>query len=102
MAHAYIVDAQHPPFSRHEGALASMRADDLGAVPIKALMARHPAVDCAADTDIAFGCTNTPAAEPVKVAGSRHSLLQVPRGPAPGVSSVPSPETERSDLIQWP
>jgi acetyl-CoA C-acetyltransferase len=56
--HAYIVDAIRTPFGRYGGALSSVRADDLGAVPIRALMARHPALDWAAVTDVIYGCAN--------------------------------------------
>ena len=55
---AYIVDAIRTPFGRYGGALASVRADDLGAVPLKALMARHPALDWSAVSDILYGCAN--------------------------------------------
>jgi acetyl-CoA acyltransferase len=56
--HAYICDAIRTPFGRYGGALASVRADDLGAVALKALMARNPQVDWAAVTDVLFGCAN--------------------------------------------
>ncbi len=56
--HAYICDAVRTPFGRYGGALASVRADDLGAVPIAALMARNPGVDWQAVTDVIFGCAN--------------------------------------------
>ena len=55
---AFICDALRTPFGRYGGALSSVRADDLGAVPIKALMARHPLLDWAAVTDVIFGCAN--------------------------------------------
>ncbi len=58
MSHAYIVDALRTPFGRYGGALSSVRTDDLGAVPIKALMARHPRVDWAEVTDVLYGCAN--------------------------------------------
>ncbi|HEX9844387.1 MAG TPA: 3-oxoadipyl-CoA thiolase, partial [bacterium] len=56
--HAYICDAVRTPFGRYGGALASVRADDLGAVPLVALMARNPRVDWQAVTDVIFGCAN--------------------------------------------
>jgi acetyl-CoA acyltransferase len=56
--HAFICDAVRTPFGRYGGALASVRADDLGAVPLKALMARNGKVDWAAVTDVIFGCAN--------------------------------------------
>ena len=58
MNHAFIVDAQRTPFGRYGGALSSVRTDDLGAIPIKALMARHPQLDWAAITDVIYGCAN--------------------------------------------
>ena len=58
MNHAYIVDALRTPFGRYGGALSSVRADDLGAIPIRALMARHLALDWAAVTDVIYGCAN--------------------------------------------
>lgn len=58
MHQAYICDAIRTPFGRYGGALASVRADDLGAVPLKALMDRNPGVDWEAITDIIFGCAN--------------------------------------------
>jgi len=56
--HAFICDAVRTPFGRYGGVLASVRADDLGAVPIAALMARNPGVDWQAVTDVIFGCAN--------------------------------------------
>jgi acetyl-CoA C-acetyltransferase len=56
--HAYICDAIRTPFGRYGGALATVRADDLGAVPLRALMARNPSVDWQAVTDVIYGCAN--------------------------------------------
>src|SRR6516164_5306721 len=58
MEHAYICDAVRTPFGRYGGALASVRADDLGAIPIRALVERHPDVDWSAVDDIIYGCAN--------------------------------------------
>ncbi len=55
---AYICDAIRTPFGRYGGALSSVRADDLGALPIKALMARHEGVDWARVDDVVYGCAN--------------------------------------------
>ena len=55
---AFICDAIRTPFGRYGGALSSVRADDLGAVPLKALMARNTSVDWAAVTDVLYGCAN--------------------------------------------
>lgn len=55
---AFICDAIRTPFGRYGGALSSVRTDDLGAIPIQALMARNPNVDWAAITDVIYGCAN--------------------------------------------
>ena len=56
--HAYICDAVRTPFGRYGGALSSVRADDLGAVPLRALMQRNARVDWAAVADVIYGCAN--------------------------------------------
>jgi acetyl-CoA C-acetyltransferase len=56
--HAFICDALRTPFGRYGGSLSSVRTDDLGAVPIRALMARHACVDWAAVDDVIYGCAN--------------------------------------------
>jgi acetyl-CoA C-acetyltransferase len=58
MIQAYICDAVRTPFGRYGGALSGVRADDLGAIPLQALMARNPSVDWAAVDDVLFGCAN--------------------------------------------
>ncbi|TSE35644.1 3-oxoadipyl-CoA thiolase [Tepidimonas charontis] len=58
MTHAFICDGVRTPFGRYGGALASVRTDDLAAVPIAALMARHPQLDWAALDDVVYGCAN--------------------------------------------
>jgi acetyl-CoA acyltransferase len=55
---AYICDAIRTPFGKYGGALATVRADDLAALPIKALMARNPSVDWSACDDLIYGCAN--------------------------------------------
>ncbi|HMM65407.1 MAG TPA: 3-oxoadipyl-CoA thiolase [Dokdonella sp.] len=55
---AYVVDATRTPFGRHGGALAGIRCDDLAALPISALMARHPALVWAAVDEVILGCAN--------------------------------------------
>ncbi len=55
---AWIVDGLRTPFGRHRGALSAIRADDLAALPISALMARHPALDWAALDEVVLGCAN--------------------------------------------
>ena len=58
MTEALICDAIRTPIGRYGGALSGVRADDLGAIPLKALMERNPRVDWAAVDDIIFGCAN--------------------------------------------
>jgi acetyl-CoA acyltransferase len=58
MAEAFICDAARTAIGRYAGGLAAVRTDDLGAVPLKALMARNEGVDWAAVDDVIFGCAN--------------------------------------------
>jgi 3-oxoadipyl-CoA thiolase len=58
MTHAYICDAIRTPFGRYGGALSSVRADDLAAMPIRALMERNPSVDWSQVGDVLYGCAN--------------------------------------------
>jgi acetyl-CoA acyltransferase len=58
MNEAFICDAIRTPIGRYGGALAGVRADDLGAIPLKALMERNPQVDWTAVEDIIYGCAN--------------------------------------------
>ena len=58
MKNAYIIDAIRTPFGRYGGELASVRADDLGALPIKALMERNSSVNWEAVDDVIYGCAN--------------------------------------------
>jgi len=58
MNDAYICDAIRTPIGRYGGALKDVRADDLGAVPIKALIERNPGVDWRAVDDVIYGCAN--------------------------------------------
>ncbi len=58
MQDAFICDAVRTPFGRYGGSLAAVRADDLAAVPLKALQQRNPRVDWSAVDDVVFGCAN--------------------------------------------
>ncbi|TXJ05367.1 MAG: 3-oxoadipyl-CoA thiolase, partial [Alicycliphilus sp.] len=58
MTQAFICDAIRTPFGRYGGALAGVRTDDLGALPIKALMERNTGVDWKAVNDVLYGCAN--------------------------------------------
>jgi 3-oxoadipyl-CoA thiolase len=55
---AFICDAIRTPFGRYAGALAAVRTDDLGAIPIAALVARNPGVDWGRVDDVVYGCAN--------------------------------------------
>lgn len=58
MKSAWICDAVRTPIGRYGGTLSSIRTDDLGAIPIKALLDRHPNLDASAIDDLIFGCAN--------------------------------------------
>lgn len=70
---AYICDAVRTPIGRYGGGLAAIRADDLGAVPLKALLARNPSLDPAAVEEVFYGCANQSGEDNRNVA--RMSLL---------------------------
>ncbi|AOA59892.1 3-oxoadipyl-CoA thiolase [Acinetobacter larvae] len=78
MKNAYIIDAIRTPFGRYGGALASLRADDLGALPIKALMARQPAVDWQNVDDVIYGCANQAGEDNRNVARMSALLAELP------------------------
>jgi len=78
MNQAYICDAIRTPFGRYGGALSSVRADDLGALPIKALMARNPQVDWQAVTDVIYGCANQAGEDNRNVAHMASLLAGLP------------------------
>ena len=73
-AQAFICDAVRTPFGRYGGALAGVRADDLAALPIKALAERNPGVDWAAVDDLVYGCANQ-AGEDNRNVGRMAALL---------------------------
>ena len=75
---AFICDAIRTPFGRYGGALSSVRTDDLGAVPLKALMARNPKVDWAAVTDVIYGCANQAGEDNRNVAHMASLLAGLP------------------------
>lgn len=74
MKNAYIVDAIRTPFGRYAGGLAPVRADDLGAVPIAALMQRNPSVNWQQVDDVIYGCANQ-AGEDNRNVGRMSALL---------------------------
>ncbi len=71
---AYIIDAIRTPFGRYGGSLAAVRADDLGAIPIKALMARNSNIDWVKVDDVIYGCANQ-SGEDNRNVGRMSSLL---------------------------
>ena len=73
MTEAYICDAVRTPIGRYGGGLSGIRADDLGAVPIKALLTRNPGLDPAAIEEVFYGCANQAGEDNRNVA--RMSLL---------------------------
>ena len=78
MTHAFICDAIRTPIGRYGGALSSVRTDDLGAIPIKALMARNPNVDWAQITDVMYGCANQAGEDNRNVAHMASLLAGLP------------------------
>ena len=79
MNQAFICDAIRTPFGRYGGALSSVRADDLGAIPLKALMARNPNVDWLAVTDVIYGCVNQAGEDNRNVAHMASLLAGLPQ-----------------------
>ncbi len=78
MKQAFICDAIRTPFGRYAGALSSVRTDDLGAIPLKALMARNPRVDWGAVSDVLFGCANQAGEDNRNVAHMASLLAGLP------------------------
>ena len=78
MNQAFICDAIRTPFGRYGGALSSVRTDDLGAIPIRALMARNPNVDWQAVTDVIYGCANQAGEDNRNVAHMSSLLAGLP------------------------
>jgi 3-oxoadipyl-CoA thiolase len=78
MNQAFICDAVRTPFGRYGGALSSVRTDDLGAVPLKALVARNPKVDWLAVTDVIYGCVNQAGEDNRNVAHMASLLAGLP------------------------
>ena len=85
MNEALIFDAVRTPVGRFGGALATVRADDLGAVPMKALMARHPHLDWSQLDDVFYGCANQAGEDNRNVARMSALLAGLPVS-VPGVT----------------
>ncbi len=82
MQHAFICDGVRTPIGRYGGALSSVRTDDLGAVPIQALMARHPALDWDRLDEVYYGCVNQAGEDNRNVARMSALLAGLPTGVA--------------------
>ncbi|WP_417594471.1 3-oxoadipyl-CoA thiolase [Oceanospirillum sp.] len=78
MKDAYICDAIRTPFGRYAGSLSSVRADDLGAIPIKALMERNPQVDWSLIDDVIYGNANQAGEDNRNVARMSSLLAGMP------------------------
>src|SRR5690606_2592496 len=82
---AFICDAIRTPFGRYGGALSAVRADELGAVPMHALMQRNPQVDWARLDDVIYGCANQAGEDNRNVARMSALLAGLPVD-VPGVT----------------
>ena len=85
MTEAFICDAIRTPFGRYGGALSTVRADDLGALPIQALMARNPQVDWEVVADVIYGCANQAGEDNRNIARMCSLLAGLPEA-VPGVT----------------
>src|SRR5215831_7859582 len=81
----FICDAVRTPIGRYGGALAHVRTDDLAAVPIKALLKRHPDVDWSALDEVVYGCTNQAGEDNRNIARMALLLAGIPES-VPGVT----------------
>ena len=78
MTDAFVCDAVRTPIGRYAGSLASVRCDDLGAIPIRALLQRNPQVDWQAVDDVVYGCANQAGEDNRNVARLASLLAGVP------------------------
>ena len=79
MNHAFICDAVRTPIGRYGGALKDVRADDLGALPLRELMRRNPSVDWSAIDDVIYGCANQAGEDNRNVARMAALLAGLPQ-----------------------
>ncbi len=89
MGDVFVCDAVRTPIGRFGGSLAKVRADDLAAAPIKALMARHPKLDWSAVDEVYFGCANQAGEDNRNVARMALLLAGLPES-VPGSHAQPS------------
>src|SRR3546814_837756 len=85
MNHAYICDAVRTPIGRYGGILSAVRADDLGALPLRALLERNPGLDPAAIEEVFYGCANQAGEDNRNVARMSLLLASLPAA-VPGVT----------------
>jgi len=82
MTHVFICDGARTPIGRYGGALSSVRPDDLGAIPIRALIERNPKLDAAAIEEVIFGCANQAGEDNRNVARMSSILAGLPESVA--------------------
>ena len=80
MTEAWICEALRTPIGRYGGALSSIRTDDLGAIPLAAIMARNPDLDPQAIDDLIYGCANQAGEDNRNVARMSGLLAGLPAG----------------------
>src|SRR5579872_1957297 len=85
MQNAYLCDALRTPIGRYGGALSAVRTDDLAAIPMRALLARHSKVDWSALDDVIYGCANQAGEDNRNVARMALLLAGLPQE-VPGVT----------------
>src|SRR5579864_5942389 len=79
MNDVFICDAVRTPFGRYGGTLATMRTDDLAAIPLRSLAARNPGVDWQAVDDVIYGCANQAGEDNRNVARMALLLAGLPK-----------------------
>src|SRR5438477_12986763 len=79
MTDVFVCDGIRTPFGRYGGGLASIRTDDLAALPLRALMARNPGVDWGAVDDVVYGCANQAGEDNRNVARMALLLAGLPK-----------------------
>jgi 3-oxo-5,6-didehydrosuberyl-CoA/3-oxoadipyl-CoA thiolase len=103
MRDAFICDGIRTPIGRYGGALASVRADDLAAIPLRELLSRNPGLDPSAIDDVIFGCANQAGEDNRNVAHMATLLAGYPQtSPAPPSTGCVVPAWMRSALPHAP
>lgn len=97
MNQAFICDGVRTPFGRFGGTLSSVRSDDLAALPLKALIARHPNLDWSAVDDVIYGCANQAG----KITATWRVWLCCWRGYQSRYRGVPSTVYVDQVLMRW-